>query len=332
MESVMHEKSSQTTLSNTKLYGIGVGPGDPELLTLKAKRCIAESDVIILPAAEKESCHAYRIAESVCPGIEKKELVCLPFPMTKDEKKLEKAHESIYGTIREYLTAGRTVAFLTIGDPAVYSTYSYIHKRAKEDGICAQMVSGVPSFCAAAGRLGISLADNREEIHIIPASYDIRETMQLSGTRVYMKSGKNLEELLVALKEQAKERNISVACVENCGMDTERITCELEKISAESGYLTIVIVKDEEKKGEEKIENSSRFFANRSCQYYPCHKGITEMNCMFCYCPLYEREHCPGNPEYLEREGKPPVKSCMNCIFPHRPENYDVIMQFLRKK
>lgn len=77
-------------------------------------------------------------------------------------------------------------------------------------------------------------------------------------------------------------------------MDTERITCELEKISAESGYLTIVIVKDEEKKGEEKIENSSRFFANRSCQYYPCHKGITEMNLYVLLLPALRERALPG--------------------------------------
>ena len=64
-------------------------------------------------------------------------------------------------------------------------------------------------------------------------------------------------------------------------------------------------------------ENSYRFFSNRECQYYPCHEGIEEMNCLFCYCPLYERRHCPGNPE--------------KCTFPHQAENYDVIMQFLRK-
>lgn len=78
-------------------------------------------------------------------------------------------------------------------------------------------------------------------------------------------------------------------------------------------------------------ENSSRFFANIECEYYPCHKGIEELNCLFCYCPLYEREHCPGKPEYIKKE-KGVIKSCMNCTFPHEPENYDIIMQFLRKK
>lgn len=77
------------------------------------------------------------------------------------------------------------------------------------------------------------------------------------------------------------------------------------------------------------MEHSFRFFENKDCQYYPCHEGISELNCLFCYCPLYERANCPGSTEYLMRDGKR-IKSCMNCTFPHQPENYDIIMQFLR--
>ena len=79
---------------------------------------------------------------------------------------------------------------LTIGDPSVYSTYMYIHKRVMQAGFTAVMISGVPSFCAAAARLGISLGEMMDEIHIIPASYDVRGTVGYGGTCVYMKSGK----------------------------------------------------------------------------------------------------------------------------------------------
>lgn len=75
-------------------------------------------------------------------------------------------------------------------------------------------------------------------------------------------------------------------------------------------------------------ENSYRFFANKDCKYYPCHKGIKEMNCLFCYCPMYRLEKCPGKPEYIERDGKR-IKNCTHCIFPHKAENYDKIMQYL---
>lgn len=76
------------------------------------------------------------------------------------------------------------------------------------------------------------------------------------------------------------------------------------------------------------MKHSSRFFENKQCEYYPCHKGVEALNCLFCYCPLYHLEHCPGTYEYVEINGKQ-VKSCMDCCFPHRPENYDSIIKIL---
>lgn len=78
------------------------------------------------------------------------------------------------------------------------------------------------------------------------------------------------------------------------------------------------------------MENSYRFFENRDCKYFPCHQGLTDFNCLFCYCPLYTWEHCPGRPQYKEKNGHV-IKVCTDCTFPHQPENYDVIMQFLKK-
>lgn len=77
------------------------------------------------------------------------------------------------------------------------------------------------------------------------------------------------------------------------------------------------------------MENSHRFFENRACQYFPCHKGLEELNCLFCYCPLYHMEKCPGKPDYLEKKGKR-IKVCKDCSFPHRPENYDLVMGYLK--
>lgn len=225
------------------LYGIGVGPGDPELLTLKALRCIKESDVIILPSEPKEECYAYNIVKKVYPQIDKKEIVCLPFPMIKEKAKLKKAHDEIYGRITGYLEEVKTVAFLTIGDPCVYSTYSYIHTRVTEDGRRAVIISGVPSFCAVSGVLGISLGDNKDEIHIIPASYDIQPTLELKGTRIYMKAGEKLRELKEALLAQEPEK-YEIYAVSNCGLDNEQIRTGLNNLDEKSGYLTVVIVKE----------------------------------------------------------------------------------------
>lgn len=79
------------------------------------------------------------------------------------------------------------------------------------------------------------------------------------------------------------------------------------------------------------MENSYRFFENRDCRYFPCHEKLENFNCLFCYCPLYSREHCPGQPSYAEVHGKK-LKNCTDCTFPHQPENYDVIMRILSEQ
>ena len=176
--------------------------------------------------------------------------MCTPFPMIKDKEKLTISHNKIYSDIVSELEDGKNVAMLTIGDPSVYSTYMYIHKRVIQAGFTAVMISGVPSFCAAAARLGISLGEMRDEIHIIPASYDVRATVGYGGTCVYMKSGKKLAELIEVLRTASnggadtdEEADMTVYGVTNCGMESERVYRGLDELTEAKGYLTIVIVK-----------------------------------------------------------------------------------------
>ena len=228
-----------------RLYGIGVGPGDPKLMTLQALEVIRSCDLIILPAVTKEECYAYRIVEQVCPEIASMPLLCMPFPMIKDAQKLELAHTRIYAAIEESLRQGQIVGMLTIGDPSVYSTYLYMHRRAQNAGWQAQIINGVPSFCAVAARLGIALGEKQQEIHIIPAAYDVADTFAFHGTCIYMKSGRKLEELIRVLQkyEETSGQKMKVYGVSNCGMDNEKVYHSLQELQEAAGYLTTVIVK-----------------------------------------------------------------------------------------
>ena len=77
------------------------------------------------------------------------------------------------------------------------------------------------------------------------------------------------------------------------------------------------------------MENSYKYFKNKNCKYFPCHKGLSDdFNCLFCYCPMYSMPNCPGSKTYIEKNGKK-IKVCTDCTFPHRPENYDKIIQIL---
>lgn len=225
-----------------KLYGVGVGPGDPELMTLKAVRCIQHCPVIAIPTADKAACMAYRIALQEIPEIAGKECVSVVMPMTKDRQLLAQSHEAGAAALAEVLSAGKNIAFLTIGDPTVYATYMYIHQRIRAKGFETQIISGVPSFCAAAGRLGVSLAETGEQMHIIPASYDIEAAMKLPGTKVLMKAGKKMPQVRELLQEQPQQ----IMMVENCGMADEHVWTDVSKMPEQPGYYTLVIVKEKE--------------------------------------------------------------------------------------
>ena len=235
------------TVNMSVIYGVGVGPGDPELLTLKALRCIKESDIIILPTESQEDCYAYQIVQKVYPEIVDKEIICMPFPMIMNKAELKKVHDKIYKSVNLLLEQNKTIAFLVIGDPTVYSTYSYIHNRVIANQGNAVLINGIPSFCATAAVLGVSLADNKEEIHIIPGCYDIDHTLELPGTKVYMKSGSKLSDLKQALSDHERVNDLEVFAVSNCGMENEKVFIGLEELNPESGYLTVVVVKEKRK-------------------------------------------------------------------------------------
>lgn len=84
----------------------------------------------------------------------------------------------------------------------------------------------------------------------------------------------------------------------------------------------------------EMVENSFRFFNNKDCKYMPCHHDIDaeNINCMFCYCPMNQYDDCLGNPRYIDKNDGRRVKDCSSCCFPHVPENYDAVIDFLKKK
>lgn len=223
-----------------KLYGIGVGPGDPELLTLKALRIVKESPVIAVPGDIPQESVAYKIVKGAYPELDTKEIVGIPMPMTKDKEKLEESHAQGTATIARHLDAGRQVAFLTLGDPTVYSTYIYIHKRIEALGYPLEIISGITSFCAAAARLNTGLVEKAEPLHVIPASYPIEEALDLSGTKVLMKAGKKMGKV----KETLRARGAACQMVENCGMADEKVYGCAEEIPDEAGYYSLIIVKE----------------------------------------------------------------------------------------
>lgn len=221
-----------------KFYSVGVGPGDPELITRKAVRIIEESDLIAVPDSGSQNNVALEIAEKWISG---KEVLALSMPMTRDQAELDRYHEEAAEHISVFLEQGRQVAFLTLGDPSVYSTAMYVHRKLEERHYLTEMVPGVPSFCAAAAALNRPLCEGRETLHIVPASYrDITHALEWDGTKVLMKSGKSIERV----KEILRQKGSPAVLVERCGMPGEAIYKNLESLDSSPGYFSVVIVKE----------------------------------------------------------------------------------------
>ena len=234
------EKMDQENKIMAKLYGVGVGSGDPELLTLKAVRLIHESDVIAVPSETAEDAVAYRIVKKVIPEIAEKEILGIKMLMIKDKKELKTMHEQAARRIIDKLDAGKQVAFLTLGDPTIYSTFVYIQDIVKKEGYETELVNGIASFLSASARINRRLVLRDEELHIIPATYGIHEALALKGTKVFMKAGKRMREV----KELIVGSGQKAYFIENCGMENERIIEDVTQMPDCAGYYSLLIVYD----------------------------------------------------------------------------------------
>lgn len=222
------------------LYGVGVGPGDPELITLAAVRVIESVPVLAVPDGGAGESVAWQIACQAVPTVQEKTVLALSMPMTRDSAALAQSHQAAAEQLAQRLQQGDDVAFLTLGDPSIYSTFGYLRALVAGMGYPTRVVAGVPSFCAAAARLQLSLAEGGEPLHLFPASYEgLEEALGWKGTKVLMKSGRSLQKVRALLGEEAP-----VWMVERCGMPGERV---YRTLSEEAGYLSLVILKEEAK-------------------------------------------------------------------------------------
>ena len=215
-----------------KLYAVGVGPGDPELLTLRAVKTIKNADCIACPEKDGDPGLAYRIAEQAVPEISKKEIILLNFPMRKEE--LEDAHNAAAEVLISQLSKGKDIAFLTLGDPELYSTFYYVAGLVGARGYEIEIISGITSFSAAAAKLRLPICLGDEPVTITSGEYT-----NCNGTLIILKAGKKLKEFKTKIEADGKKAYM----VENYGLPDEKIYDNLDSIPDEAGYFTVLIVK-----------------------------------------------------------------------------------------
>lgn len=215
-----------------KLYGIGVGPGDKELLTIKAVKIIQMCDVIVAPSAIKdgESIALNAAKDYIKNGTE---VVVKHFPMGKVDTN-EKVKD-IYDFVAERLGEGKNVAFLTIGDAYIYSTYVHLLKYINKKGFEVETVAGIPSFCASASIANIPLVMGDNSLKILPASKvdEIKNEKYVVIMKVYNNAKKALDFL--------EENKFSYVYIKNAGREGETVLTSREEILKETGYMSLII-------------------------------------------------------------------------------------------
>lgn len=227
-----------------RLYGIGVGPGDPELLTIKAINTIKDCDVIAVPKAGQAERTACSI---VAHYLEGKSLLECSFSMDRDEDTRIASRKAAAAKVIAYLDKGSKVGFITLGDPTTYSTYMYLQDIIVSQGYEATIVPGITSYAAAAAAFGMALCEGDETLTIIPGKHseDLAELLDHPGNKVLMKSGSNLQKTLEILKQRGLAHNTRIAT--RVTMSDERLYTSIEDYerSPEAGYFTIALVKED---------------------------------------------------------------------------------------
>lgn len=220
-----------------KVYGVGVGVGDKKLLTLKALEILKKVDKIFIPISkEGKKSIAYEIIKDYVDGKDIEELL---FPMIKDKEELKKYWEN---ALEKVLKEDGEVALITIGDPTLYSTFSYLWKLLNEKGIKVEVVNGISSIFASAAALNIPLVEGDEKLCILPQGKDLEKYVDEFDTIIVMKT-KNLKEKLDKIKDKD---NYIVGLVRRATFEDEKVAIgRLDELDFDefNDYLSLAIIK-----------------------------------------------------------------------------------------
>ncbi len=229
------------------LYGIGVGPGDPELLTLKAVKVLREISHVFAASSSKND---YSLAESIVaehlpPGTPVDHLA---FPMTYNSESLESAWHSNCEKIIGILQQNRSVAFLTLGDPLTFSTFIYVMRKIRKrlPEVEIKVIPGITSFQAAAACAGLPLAEGEEAFTVMAMAKGenrLKSAVECSENVVLMKTYKHFREILSQIRREGLEEHCCL--VSRCGLEGEIVERDFEKLCKieQPHYLSLMIIK-----------------------------------------------------------------------------------------
>ncbi|MBF0342868.1 MAG: precorrin-2 C(20)-methyltransferase [Nitrospirae bacterium] len=228
--------------SNGIIYSIGLGPGDPELITVKAQNIMARSDVVVVPQSDELG---RSIAKDIVLNyVALEKIQTYYFPMNNKRQELERRYQELAQTLKSMLDAGSTVAYVTMGDPTIFSTSIYITHELQQLGVEVRHVPGISSINAATSLAGIALCQKGEDfgVYELPKTADeIAALIHRHHSTVFMKVGKSLDVLLEAVRQTTPD---TALLAQRIGLSEETIY-DLKTVTppTEAGYLSIAIIK-----------------------------------------------------------------------------------------
>ena len=235
------------------LIGIGVGPGDVDLLTVKAVKAIQNADIIMCPASKEDRPSiAFTVISPIIDKSKNQEIVKLIFPMTKDKNVLEATWKKNAKIMAETVLTGKNVVYLTVGDPFLYSTWIYMHKDLTENypDMNISVIPGIVSMFTFASKVGVSIAEGAEKVAIIPSCYDlssVKEIAKNSESMIFLKDGRYFDKVIEVLKESGFPDDSIFAIGQDLGTENEIIRKmtlgEVNDSSLTTKYFSILVVK-----------------------------------------------------------------------------------------
>jgi precorrin-2/cobalt-factor-2 C20-methyltransferase len=245
-----------TAREQGRLFLVGIGPGDPELMTCKAVRVLEQTDIWVAPKAKDNgTSNAVQIAAGQV-DLDGKTVLELRFPMKKIHLGREPDPEVAAGwhqaaaVVQEHLARGRDVAFPTLGDPALYSTAFYLLATLQEMNreLKVTIIPGITAMAACSARVCSPLGLGDDVVTIVPAAFDddrLREILQTFDAVVLMKVFRRMDRITALLEElDLVDRAV---LIERCGMEDQRIYTDIRKtLGRELHYFSTLLIRKKE--------------------------------------------------------------------------------------
>jgi precorrin-2/cobalt-factor-2 C20-methyltransferase len=246
-----------------RVIGIGVGPGDPELITVKAAKTLAMVDVVCVPKAHNDTTST--ALTMIMPILKERkkppEILDLVFPMTKEGPALKRAWIANAKVVADRAKKGETVAFITLGDPMFYSTFIYLCQNIKNmfPEINLEIIPGVTSLTACAASCLLPLAEQDEAVVIIPYTFDsekVGEIAKHANNLVFMKGAPEMKEMLKVLENSGFTEDSTVALIQRCTMPKEKVIFgrlgDVKNWKIKGDYFSMTIIKKTKFNGNNK--------------------------------------------------------------------------------